>query len=299
MIDTETVSCFLRRHFDTHISNAEQIGAGMFSEAFAFNFEKQELVIRLNIYEEDFRKDSFAYRHFASKIPIPKLIEYDRFDQDYYFAITERCAGYTLNELEEISVREVLPSLFETLHALCTIDTLPYSGWGLTDAQGHGRFASWQEYLLSFYNQKFPFTWKELFDRTCMEREIYEEYVSILQDYLPFCATDKYWVHGDFGFDNVMASDTKVTGILDWAEARLGDFIYDIAYLEFWSENIPYKELWLAWAEHRQLLISDFEERMRCYLIHIGLGGLAIAAIRGDIEDYLRVKARLQATGEL
>jgi hygromycin-B 4-O-kinase len=105
---------------------------------------------------------------------------------------------------------------------------------------------------------------------------------------------DKSWVHGDFGFDNVMSDGKEITGILDWAESRLGDFAYDIAYLEFWSKNIPYKQLWLEWAENKQVSISHFEKRMHCYLIHIGLGGLAIAAVRGDVEDYLRVKARLQ-----
>jgi hygromycin-B 4-O-kinase len=294
MIDTEIVSYFLRHHFDTHISNVEQIGAGMFSQALAFNFGKQELVIRLNTHEEDFRKDSFAYHHFASRISIPRLIEYDRFDQDYYFAITERCAGQTLNALGETSVQKILPSLFETLHTLHSVDTSAYSGWGLTDANGYGRFTSWKDYLLSFYNQKFSFTWEELFDRTCMERSVFERYFLVMQDYLPFCAEDKYWVHGDFGFDNVLSDGEEITGVLDWAESRLGDFVYDLAYLEFWSKNIPYKHLWLEWAGDKRLSIHHFEERMCCYLIHIGLAGLAIAAIREDIEDYLRVKARLQ-----
>jgi len=34
---------------------------------------------------------------------------------------------------------------------------------------------------------------------------------------------------------------------------------------------------------------------MQCYMLHIGLGGLAIAANRNDIKDYTQVKARIQA----
>jgi hypothetical protein len=33
---------------------------------------------------------------------------------------------------------------------------------------------------------------------------------------------------------------------------------------------------------------------MQCYLAHIDLGSLAIAVIQNDIEDYTRIKARMQ-----
>jgi hygromycin-B 4-O-kinase len=123
---------------------------------------------------------------------------------------------------------------------------------------------------------------------------VYKLYFPVMREQLSFCSIDKHWVHGDFGFDNVMSCGNRITGILDWAESRIGDSIYDIAYLEFWSKNIPYQELWQEWAESRKLCVWNFEERMQCYMIHIGLGGLAIAAIRDDIEDYSQVKARMQ-----
>jgi hygromycin-B 4-O-kinase len=294
MRDSLSVTSFLQSHFDRKISDVAYIGAGMFSQAFSFNLEQKEFVMRINAYQEDFQKDVFAYQHFSSKISIPKMIKCDRFNQNYYFAITESCAGNTLNTLKDESVRNIVPGLFEILYALQSFDTSQYSGWGLTNASGDGRFASWEEYLLSFYNQKFAFTWEQLFDCTCMEQEVYKVYFSLMQEYLPFCSTDKYWVHGDFGFENVMSCGKKITGVLDWAELRLGDFVYDLAYLEFWSKNVPYKELWQNWAQSRKLYLGNFEQRMRCYMIHIGLGSLAIAAIQDDLEDYTQVKARIQ-----
>jgi hypothetical protein len=127
-------------------------------------------VIRLNPYVEDFQKDAFAYQHFSSKLPIPKMIKCDRvaypkgnrFKQNYYFAITERCEGNTLNTLE------VIP------------------------------------------------------------------------------------------------------------------------------DNVPYKRLWQNWAESKNLSIDNFEQRMNCYMIHIGLASLAIAAIQDDLEDYTQVKERMK-----
>lgn len=94
----------------------------------------------------------------------------------------------------------------------------------------------------------------------------------------------------------LLSDGQKITGVLDWAESRLGDFVYDIAYLEFWSKHISYKQLWQEWLRGKKLNLhlSNFEERIQCYMLHIGLGSLAIAAIQNDIQDYQNIKARLQ-----
>jgi hypothetical protein len=66
--------------------------------------------------------------------------------------------------------------------------------------------------------------------------------------------------------------------------------------LEFWSKDISYKQRWQVWAEDKQpnLVPTNFAERMQCYMMHIGLTSLAIAAIQNNIEDYIQVKARMQ-----
>lgn len=296
VINQQSLINFLQSYLDISISNVTFLGTGMFSQAFSFKFGQKKYVIRLNTHEEDFLKDTFAYQRFTSdELPIPTVIRCGRFDENYYFAITEYCAGATLNELNEASIWKILPSLFETLYQIHTLDVSKYSGWGLTNAFGHGNFASWSEYLLSFYNQKFAFTWEHLFSHTFMERDLYQTIFDIIQNYLPVCSTDKCWVHGDFGFDNVMSDGQKITGVLDWAESRLGDFVYDIAYLEFWSEEICYKQLWQEWSIGKELnlCLSNFEERTQLYTLHIGLGGLAIAAIQNDVKDYTKIKERI------
>ncbi len=219
-----------------------------------------------------------------------------RFDETFYFAITERCQGATLNDFEQETIEQFLPSLFDTLNSIHRLDCSNYFGWGLTDASGNGRFASWQEYLLSFYNQKFSFTWEQIFRDTLMEQDLYEKALAVIQHNLQFCSTPKYWVHGDFGFDNVISDGRRITGVLDWAESLLGDFVYDIAYLDFWSDDISYRQRWQDWIKDRatSLSLEYFEERFRCYLLHIGLKGLAIAAIQNDLEDYTYVKAKIQ-----
>lgn len=295
-ITAATVSEFLQANFHNKVAEVCFIGSGMFSHAYSFTVEQQAFVLRVNAYEEDFKKDAFAYQHFcAPMLPIPKVVQIGWFDDKRYFAITESCEGTTINQMDEVDVRKLVPKLFETLRAIHSVDVSGYPGWGLMDADGSGQFASWQEYLLSLYNQKFAYEYSELAQHTFLEKEVYEVFLAAMKQLLPYCPLEKYLVHGDFGFDNVMSDAHKVTGVLDWAESRLGDFVYDIAYLNFWSEHIPYGALWSKYAASVGYDMSHFEERLRCYMLNIGLSGLAIAAIKEDEADYIWVRERTRS----
>jgi hygromycin-B 4-O-kinase len=263
-VDSIQVGDFLQANFDERVTTVSLIGAGMFSQAFSFAVGQQALIFRLNLSEEDFQKDAFAFQHFsAPTVPIPRVLRIGRFDDTRHFAITTRCLGQTLQAMDERAVRSVVPQLFQTMNAIHHTDVSGYMGWGLTDTTGNGRFASWTQYLLSFYDQKFAFTWPELIQQTFLEQEVYETCFNAMKHLLAYCPTEKYLVHGDFGFDNVLSDGQHITGVLDWADARLGDFVYDLAYLDFWSKDIPYAALWQEEATASGNRIPHFEERTR------------------------------------
>ena len=265
----------------------------MFSYAYAFTVDRQAYILRVNTFLEDFQKDTFAYQHFTTpSLPIPRMVRLGQFDDRWYFAITTRCPGQTLAEMAEIDARRVAPGLFETLDAIRWIDVSSFRGWGLTDAWGNGLFSDWPNYLLSQYNQKFDQQWIDLARRTFLEKDVYQTFFKEMEQLLPYCPAEKYLVHGDFGFDNVVSDGQRITGVLDWAECRLGDYVYDIAYLDFWSRQIPYGQLWQDYAAAQGYDVPYFAERIRCYMLNIGLGSLVIAAAQEDERDYIRVRER-------
>ncbi len=281
----ENVRTFLQTRFDSRTSNVIFIGEGWFSQAFAFDVDGQKFIVRLNEHEEDFLKDQFAQTHFAA-VPIPKVIRIGRFDEKRFFAITERCPGEALKESG--SSITVTPSLFKALDTLRQLDTAQHRGWGLTNAHGDGRFDSWGSYLLSLYNQKFEYDWRDLIRHSIIEHDLFRAYYDEMQKLIAYCPREKYVVHGDYGFTNVVADGDEVTGVLDWAEWKLGDFLYDVMYLDFWSDDIPYGSLW-----HAEHSAPNFVERMCCYTLHQGLGTMAIAAVKKDEGMYARVKERM------
>lgn len=288
----EHLRTFLQTRFDSRANNVVFIGEGWFSQAFAFDVDDQKLIVRLNEYEEDFLKDQFAYTRLASlKLPIPKIIRIGKFDEQNYFAITERCEGKII--LEDEMDAYFVPSLYAALDAIHQRDTAQHTGWGLTDSHGNGLFESWGDYLISLYNQKFDYDWRDLTKNTFWENDLFENYFDEMKRLIAHCPAEKYVVHGDYGFSNVMVDNDQITGVLDWAEMKLGDFLYDVAYLEMWSDRIPYANLWRDQARTEGREVPHFAERMRCYLLHQGLGTLAIAAHKRDERMYEKVKEQL------
>lgn len=295
-ISSHEVQQFLCSVFHPLSEQVGWIAAGWFSQVFSFEVGEKGYILRLNPYEEDFLKDAFAYQHFNQPdLPIPRILQNGQFDRRYYYAISERCAGQALADFEVEMISRMTPALFKTLDIIHSMDISGYQGWGLRGVDGHGLFGSWHEYLLSLYDQKFIYDWRALARNTFLEGEVFESAYTIFQSLLPYCSTEKFLVHGDFGASNLVSDGEVITGVLDWADSRLGDYLYDVAYLDYSVDGIPYAELWREYAISQGRQEPHFDERIRCYQLYLALNDLAISAIQGKIEDYEQTKRHLQA----
>lgn len=287
MSELHPVANFIHQHFPD-AAEASPLAAGMFSQAWAFSADGRDYVLRLNPFGEDFAKDEYACTKFTSpNLPIPRLSARGRYDETLHYAVTDRCPGVPMSRLPDAGLPPLLPDLFAKLDAIHALDARRNTGWGLTDAAFNGRFPSWEAYLRTFYNQKFDYDWPALFAGGILEERLFRELEAEMISRLPACRGYRAVVHGDYGFDNVMC-DGRVTGVLDWAEARIGDPLYDVANLDYWS-RLPLGDMW---REHAGDDTPDFEARMVCYLLHIGLGSMVISAHLRDERDYRRVRDR-------
>jgi hygromycin-B 4-O-kinase len=261
-----------------------QLSKGWWSQAYSFRYEGKDWVLRINGSDKDFRKDQKAWDFLHDIILVPEIKLIGKFKDDF-FAITEKCSGITLID-EHVTSREIVFNLFDILLQMRTFNANGLNGWGLMNESFEGNYNSWEDWLLSFHNHKMDYTLQQLVNDGLLESMLHKVALNRIKQLLPFCKTEKYLVHGDAGFDNVLCGGKKITGVIDWGEAALGDFLYDIAYLFFNTESVDYKGYWQEFVQQRQLQIPFMEERLRCYQMVIGLNSVAIAAYTGNEKIY-------------
>lgn len=291
-VDARIVLEFLRKKFDRNIISIDPLEGGEMSQAFSFNAGSGKFVIRVDTEIKAFEKDKFAFEHFASnKIPIPEVIRLGRLDQKYYYAITKKAEGQTLDKLSEKEARKILPQLIQALDEIHNvyIRDLKYGDWG---ADGDAWFNTWREYILSINNEKW-FEWGDLFKNSFMEKEVFAKAYDKIEKIVEYCPEQRYLVHGDYGFNNLLADGEKITGVLDWGESKYGDFLYDVAWLGFWTRNIDYEKEFYKHYKEKNIDVPNYGERILCYKLYLGLSAAQFSVKSNQEKSYIWTRDRI------
>ncbi len=86
-------------------------------------------------------------------------------------------------------------------------------------------------------------------------------------------------IHADLMGDNLLVDGERVGAVLDWANAMYGDFVYDLSRLTFFAPWFPELEAVLHDRVREHYAGEpDFEARLRCYQVHLGLDAQAYNA---------------------
>ncbi len=287
-ISSEQAQDFLREHFHPDSFAVEEIGAGAWSRCFGFRCGDEELVVRFGQYMDDFQKDQRAYLYAASGLPIPEVKAIGR-AFDGYYAISTRCYGDPLEQLDAGHWRTTLPSTVAALEALRTTDlsaTVGFGGWG---ADGSAPHTKWSAHLLSTLDDtpdRRTHGWRTLLATATQDNATFVwgcERLAQMADALDRCAP-RCLIHADLMNRNVLVDERGISGVFDWGCSLYGDHLYDLAWFEFWAPWHPEIDV--------PALRSALEDRWRtvgytpqnlalrlqaCYL-HIGLDHLAYNA---------------------
>lgn len=265
---------------------------GVWSRAYAFRRAGRDLVVRFNPERHAFDIDLLALRFASPSLPIPKVLEVGEFDGGFY-AISERAFGDFLEELDPPAFLAAVPSLLETLDAMCTADTSNSVGYGPWAADGSGRYASWAEYLLQDLGipHSSRSNWRETLAQSALAERAFNEGREAQAELAPRCPNLRNLIHSDLLNRNVFVSEGRLTALIDWQCAMYGDHLYDLAWLTFWAPwhpGLAASDVGNREREHwrdRGVVIEDFDLRVRCYEIHIGLGHLVYNAWRSDARN--------------
>ena len=293
-IEQEIVRSFLENYFKSLIKDLEYIEGGEGSQAFSFSINGKEYIIRANTRDDNFKHDNYAYTYFnSSRLPIPEIIEIGKIDDTYFYAISGKVKGKKIDDFSEEEKESIRPKLLEVLdiiHATDISSTSNYGGW---DDLGNGHHESWSSFLKSLRKWVEPKNAPSLFETTILEKEVWKNVYNEILKLIEYCPEDRYLIHGDYGFDNVFSDGENITGVIDWGEAKYGDFIYDWAWLSYWSTNHYYRDLLKNYSVEKQIPAPNFDERMKCYELYIGLSTLSFYANSQQDAKYHWNKERL------
>lgn len=281
---------FLRAHFGREALHVEWVGEGAWSRCFGFEDCGRDLVVRFGRFLEDFERDRRAASFRSEALPVPEVLEIGE-ALGAYFAISSRAYGLPLESLDEDGWMEILPSLLRALDAMRVVDLGDVPGYGNWDARGHARDASWAAFLLSIDADTPALRthgWRRKLAESPLGDELFRAGHALLAQLAATLPTSRCIVHSDLINRNVLVSEERIAAIFDWGCSFYGDFLYDVAWLEFWSPWHPPLAAVDVRERARQhyaaigLAVPELDARIRCCMLHIGLAHLAYNAHTGD-----------------
>ncbi len=290
VVSAAQAETFLVAHVGRDVAEVAMVGRqGEWSRAFTFRRADREYVIRFSALQEDFAKDRLAARFAAPDLPIPRIVELGEAFGGF-FAISERAFGGYLDDLDGAQMRAILPSLFAALDAARQIDLAGSTGYGGWGADGKASHPTWRDALLDVANDPpthRTYGWRARLAASPTGTGPFDEGFAHLQALADHGPDERHLIHSDLLNYNVLVSDNRVSAVIDWGCAMYGDFLYDIAWLQFWSpwypawQGIDFGREALRHYESNGLDVPEFDERLRCCQVRIGLDGQAYNAFKG------------------
>lgn len=298
-VDKTLVEEFVKKKFASYAESFEVISGGESSQGFFFSSQNNEYVIRVNKRVFGFEKDKYAYQAFhSSEILIPETFMLGKLTDELYFSITKRAAGKLFSELNRKETAGAIHTIIQTLDAIHSIDISNTSGFGSFDTQGKANLKSFRDHLEKLITE-MPEDYEKEAGNKLLEKNII---VGLLEKYktlLDYSSDVRSLVHADFGFSNTTVDNNEITGIFDWEHAMYGDFLYDVAWLDFWGNResskikVDYKNIFLKHYQERGTDIKNYNERILLYKLNFGIGAMMFFVRSEQEKKYSDTKAHL------
>ena len=284
---------FLSQHAGRGVTDVSRlIQQGAWSTAFSYRDRRSERIVRFSRFDEDFRKDKFAARFASSRLPVPQVIDIGEALGGYY-ATSVKAKGGPIDSLSQEEMQRILPQLLDLLDAIHLADVSETTGYGTWASDGNARHATWRESLLDIAHdrprERFS-GWKRKLAASPIGIEFFCRAYRQLVTLADFCPEERHLVHADLLHFNLLVDNSRISALIDWGSAKYGDFLYDLAWLTFWAPWLPsmsgidFRLEALRRYSTCGVDVSHFEERMRCYEVHIGLDSLVYSSFRENWE---------------
>jgi hygromycin-B 4-O-kinase len=295
-----TIQDFLEEQFNQPVADLALVDSGQIAQTRAFRVDGEAYIVRFAtaaMYVH-YEKEDYLYRRIASPlIPIPEIVRFGWL-RDTPYAISRQLPGTRLDRLPRAEYEHLLPALVETIAAIHAVDTSDTAGAWVFDGQGTGIAKTWRGALRYIYAEEpewdFFGTWHTLFRDSFLERDVFERVYREMTALLDACPEERALVHTCPGLANVLAEQGRITAVLDWIDAKYGDFVFDIASLDFWSPLDQLPERFARYYAEHGISVPAYAERLQCYRLYQGLDALRFFAKTRNLDAYRWARQRLR-----
>ncbi|QEK10982.1 aminoglycoside phosphotransferase family protein [Crassaminicella thermophila] len=213
-----------------------------------------------------------------SKIKVPKLIDYGRWNEKEWM-ITEYIQGKIFSKIEdEVEVKNQLKVFREMGKELGKIHNFKiFDFFGNWDENGKSL-----DYGMDYkevFKRRYYSVLEKIFEKELPHRELHKKAAQYIEK--KFCVIENVkkavLCHNDFDIRNIILRKTDDTwmlaGIIDFEQSFPWDKDLDMAYLYYRiaSKNRGYEKAFLEGYKEESVLEESFYEKMKFYLIYIGL----------------------------
>lgn len=267
-------------------TSTKTLRSGAWSAAIGVTTDSGEFVLRFSRTQDDFRCDLHASRFAGPDLPIPRVYGIGQLEERWW-CLSERMPGVHLDDLPPDELEATLPSLARMLIAIRDTDSSATHGFGGWDADGNGRFPSFADQLLDVGvdrpNERGG-DWQAFLSEHPYELGIFRDGYAEMERLCAFLPDSRQLIHEDTINYNMTVQNRAISGVFDWGCAMWGDAIYDLAWFKFWQ---PWYPQWPTGLVDRLIETVGTKgdhaaERMRCCMLHIGIGHIRYNAFLRD-----------------
>lgn len=313
-ISIDTVSQVLTALLDGPVKDVRPLGAGAWSRAYAFDDhpdrgEPRQLVARFGRHLYDFEADRDAMAFDGPDLPVPKTIliaPTDPFGVEGYVSVTERASGDFPDGRDGDGWRALVPAWSAMLRTLWRQQP---QTWPDHLRQRFGAATSWADRLLSVADEPADADernrgWKAALQAAPGGDTAFVEGFAVLRRLAESPAIADLrttMVHSDLINRNVLVAGDRITAVFDWGCGIVGDPLYDLAWLDFWSpwhpglKALDVRQAFAPLIDELGRPDKEIDLRWRAGCLHIGLGHLAYNANIGDHDNLAGTTRRLAA----
>jgi aminoglycoside phosphotransferase (APT) family kinase protein len=263
---------FIAQALDAKVQSIEPIKGGTMHQLHRIKTPNKNWILKLPYEDADFgfELESRAMDQLSQiGLPALKVPAFSAITQAGRspFLLVEEAPGRTLTSFEDPESQQMPEQLLVDLgRTLAQVHQVPGSRAGLVDCSKqnwNGLVGDWNTYL-SLHLDNHLHTCAYIGAIDARERNKIESL------FIPGLQGPSRLLHGDPGHHNMFSDGERITAIIDWEDALIGDPIFDIAY---WGTFVrdAMRTPFLSGYQTIEKLPFDFEYRYWLYYLRIAV----------------------------